>query len=143
MRKILRSDKFQITKNRCFKKVLEQCSSVRRKGQQGTWITKTMKTAYLKLHALGHAKSYEVWEKSELVGGLYGIDLGHVFCGESMFSQKSNASKFAFIRLAQELKEKQYQLIDCQLYTPHLESLGAKEIPRKQFMEILLKRDNH
>lgn len=139
MRKIIRADKFQITENRCFKEVLEQCSSVERKGQHGTWITESMKSAYLRLHELGFAKSYEVWEKGELVGGLYGIDLDHVFCGESMFSLKSNASKVAFIHLARELKAKKYKFIDCQLYTPHLESLGAEEIPRKEFIKLLLK----
>lgn len=142
MNKVLKSDKFKISENCCFRAILEQCSSVIRKGQQGTWITKTMKSAYLKLYELGLAKSYEVWEKGELVGGLYGIDLGHVFCGESMFSLKSNASKFALIHLARELQKKDYKLIDCQLYTPHLESLGAEEIPRKDFIEILLKRDD-
>jgi len=137
MAKILRSDKFQISQNSCFSEVLEQCSSILRKGQKGTWITKTMKSAYLRLHELGLAKSYEVWENGELIGGLYGIDLGHVFCGESMFSLKSNASKFAFIHLAQDLWVKNYKLIDCQLYTPHLESLGAEVIPRQEFMKIL------
>ena len=96
-----------------------------------------MKEAYLKLHASGFAHSYEVWENDILVGGLYGIDMGHVFCGESMFSTKSNASKFAFIKMVQELREKEYKLIDCQLHTSHLESLGAEEIPRKDFMKIL------
>src|SRR5690606_8720693 len=102
-----------------------------------TWIGKEMKSAYQKLHALGLAKSYEVWEGSELVGGLYGVDLGHVFCGESMFSKSSNASKFAFIQLAQDLQQKNYRLIDCQIYNPHLESLGAEEISRKEFIGIL------
>ncbi|WP_265240601.1 leucyl/phenylalanyl-tRNA--protein transferase [Muriicola sp. Z0-33] len=137
MNKILKSDKFQLSQNTCFKEVLEHCSTVARKGQQGTWITQTMKAAYLTLHEKGLAKSYEVWEEGELVGGLYGIDLGHVFCGESMFSLKSNASKFAFIHLARELEEKNYKLIDCQMYTPHLESLGAEDISRKEFIEIL------
>jgi leucyl/phenylalanyl-tRNA--protein transferase len=86
---------------------------------------------------MGIAKSMEVWENDELVGGLYGIDLGKVFCGESMFSRRSNASKFAFINLAQELEQKEYKLIDCQVYTDHLASLGAEEIPRQQFIKIL------
>ena len=126
-----------LTKNTCFEEVLDQCASVKRAGQQGTWITNDMKDAYLELHQRGLAKSYEVWENDNLVGGLYGIDLGHVFCGESMFSTSSNASKFAFIHLAQELEKKEYRLIDCQLHTKHLESLGAVEIPRKSFIELL------
>jgi leucyl/phenylalanyl-tRNA--protein transferase len=96
-----------------------------------------MKSAYVDLHKKGWAKSYEVWEGGVLVGGLYGVDLGHVFCGESMFSLKPNASKFAFVKMAQELQEKNYHLIDCQVHTDHLESLGAELIPRKQFVEIL------
>lgn len=137
MRKVMGSNRFRLTKNTCFEKVLNQCATVKRIGQDGTWITNDMKTAYIELHKRGLAKSYEVWENEKLVGGLYGIDLGHVFCGESMFSTASNASKFAFILLAQELEEKEYRLIDCQLYTKHLESLGAKEIPRDIFVEML------
>ncbi|MCL4116122.1 UNVERIFIED_CONTAM: hypothetical protein GTU68_047803 [Idotea baltica] len=138
MRKIMSSNTFQLTKNVCFEKVIEQCAKVKRDGQQGTWITDAMKSAYMKLNALGHAISYEVWSDDELVGGLYGIDLGHVFCGESMFSLKSNASKFAFISLIKELEAKNYQLIDCQVYTKHLESLGAEEITREYFIDIII-----
>lgn len=141
MRKVLNSDRFSISRNTHFKEVIDHCSKVSRKGQEGTWITDAMKEAYLKLHQLGFAKSYEVWENNELVGGLYGIDLGHVFCGESMFSLKSNASKFAFIQLARELLEKKYVLIDCQLYTSHLKSLGAEEIPREYFIKLLKRND--
>ncbi len=137
MRKVLRDKRFRITKNTCFKEVLEYCSSVDRVGQDGTWITEQMKMAYLNLHEKGIAQSYEVWEGDKLVGGLYGIDLGHVFCGESMFSLTSNASKFAFIKLAQELQEKEYKIIDCQLHTDHLESLGAQEISRIEFLKLL------
>ncbi len=137
MRKILRDGHFTLTKNTCFKQVIEACSSIKRHDQDGTWITKSMKNAYLKMHENGFATSYEVWENDELVGGLYGIDLGTVFCGESMFSKVSNASKFAFINLAQELEGKNYKLIDCQIHTDHLESLGAEEIPRKEFIKIL------
>ena len=97
-----------------------------------------MKNAYVKLHKMGYAKSYEVWEEDELVGGLYGIDLGHIFCGESMFSLKSNASKFALIRLNEELIKKNYKLIDCQVYTKHLASLGAEEISREDFLKIVI-----
>ncbi len=137
MQKVLKSNQFKLTKNIYFEQVLNKCASVKRVGQQGTWITNDMKKAYLELHKRGLAKSYEVWEKDVLVGGLYGIDLGHVFCGESMFSDSSNASKFAFIHLAQELGKKKYRLIDCQLHTNHLERLGAEEIPRKKFIELL------
>nr|WP_317173173.1 leucyl/phenylalanyl-tRNA--protein transferase [Maribacter aquimaris] len=137
MRKVLKGDQFQLTKNTSFEQVIDQCARIKRKGQDGTWITQDMKKAYLKLHAMGFAQSYEVWEEGRLVGGLYGIDLGHVFCGESMFSTVGNASKFAFINLAKELGQKGYRLIDCQIYTSHLESLGAQEIPREDFMEIL------
>lgn len=137
MRKVLRNKQFTLTINTCFKKVLDHCSTVEREGQDGTWITENMKNAYMELHERGYAKSYEVWEAGELVGGLYGVDLGHVFCGESMFSLTSNASKFAFIQLARELQHKAYRIIDCQLYTDHLASLGAQEIPRKQFVKLL------
>jgi leucyl/phenylalanyl-tRNA--protein transferase len=129
--------RFTLTRNKCFKAVLEACAQIERPGQAGTWITDDMKEAYLKLHYLRIAKSYEVWEEKKLVGGLYGIDLGDVFCGESMFSKVSNASKFAFIKLAQDLERRNYKFIDCQLYTRHLESLGAEEIPRKEFLELL------
>ena len=137
MAQVIKSNRFRITWNTEFEKVINACSAIIRKGQHGTWITPEMKSAYLKLHQMGIAKSIEVWENDVLVGGLYGIDLGNVFCGESMFSKTSNASKFAFISLAKELQQKKYRLIDCQVYTSHLESLGAEEIPRKQFIEIL------
>ena len=137
MRKVLKSNHFHLTKNNCFEAVIDQCAQIRREGQQGTWITHDMKQAYLQLHPKGFAISYEVWENNSLVGGLYGVDLGHVFCGESMFSLVSNASKYAFIRLAQELGVKKYKLIDCQIYTEHLESLGAEPISRKLFLQRL------
>lgn len=137
MQKIIKSNQFRLTKNTCFDEVVEQCAKLKRKGQEGTWITPKMKEAYGLLNEKGFAKSYEVWQEDKLVGGLYGIDLGDVFCGESMFSLVSNASKFAFIKLAQELEKKQYKLIDCQIHTKHLESLGAEEIPREKFIKIL------
>lgn len=137
MRKVLRADQFRLTQNTCFEEVLEKCAKVERKGQEGTWITPKMKLAYLDLFEKGFAKSFEVWEGDVLVGGLYGVDLGHVFCGESMFSTKPNASKFAFIKMVQEFKEKEYKLIDCQVYTEHLKSLGAEEISRDYFIKIL------
>ncbi|QWX85730.1 leucyl/phenylalanyl-tRNA--protein transferase [Cellulophaga sp. HaHaR_3_176] len=137
MKKVLKSTQFKLTKNTCFQSVLDNCSAIEREGQEGTWITSNMKTAYLELHKRGVAESYEVWEDEELVGGLYGINLGDVFCGESMFSLVSNASKFAFIHLAKELQENNYKLIDCQVYTEHLESLGAEEISRQTFISYL------
>ena len=137
MRKVLRDGRFRLTQNTCFNDVLEQCALVERKGQDGTWITPKMKTAYAELHKKGFARSYEVWEDGNLVGGLYGVDLGDMFCGESMFSLQPNASKFAFIKMAQELDEKGYRMIDCQVHTDHLESLGAEPIPRKNFIALL------
>ena len=137
MRKVMQSGTFRLTKSEAFDVVLDHCAKQKRKGQQGTWITKNMREAYLQLHQKGFAKSYEVWSDDELVGGLYGVDLGGVFCGESMFSKVSNASKYAFIKLAQELSEKGYALIDCQVHTKHLQSLGGEEIPRKKFIGIL------
>lgn len=137
MRKVIRDNRFRLTTNTCFEIVMEHCSTVKREGQEGTWITNDMREAYLALHKLGFAKSYEVWDKDELVGGLYGVDLGTVFCGESMFSLKTNASKYAFIKLAEMAQSKNYKLIDCQLYTDHLASLGAIEIPRRAFIAYL------
>ncbi|MFT5750859.1 MAG: leucyl/phenylalanyl-tRNA--protein transferase [Flavobacteriales bacterium] len=139
MRKILRRDEFQVTYNQNFKEVIMECQQIRRDGQPDTWITNDMIEAYVKLHAQGHASSVEVWQDGQLVGGLYGVDLKKqgVFCGESMFSKVSNASKVAFITLSRKLKEEKYHLIDCQLHTDHLESLGAYEIPRKAFLQYL------
>ena len=136
MRSILRKEIFTVTFNKDFRGVISNCSQIRRNGQRGTWITSEMIEAYVKLHELGFAKSVEVWQNNELVGGLYGIDLGHVFCGESMFSKVSNASKVAFITLVENLKVRKYKLIDCQVHNDHLESLGAREIDRAEFMKI-------
>ena len=137
MRSLITGERFRLTRNREFKAVIRHCASAKRKNQEGTWITDQMIDAYLELHRMGHAVSYEVWEEDILVGGLYGIDLGGVFCGESMFSLVNNASKYAFIRVAQELADKNYALIDCQMHTAHLETLGAETIPRKEFLRIL------
>ena len=137
MRQLMRNNTFRITSNTAFEQVISQCQKSPRKDQLGTWITNDMKQAYLKLHELGFAKSIEVWQDDKLVGGLYGIDLGHIFCGESMFSKESNTSKLAFIHLVQQLEKEQYKLIDCQVYNEHLESLGAREISRSEFLEIL------
>ncbi len=137
MRKVMRDGIFKITRNTCFSRVIDACSLVKRKDQSGTWITKLMKDAYQELHELGFAVSYEVWREDELVGGLYGVDLGHVFCGESMFSLESNASKFALIHLAQESADLGRKLIDCQLYTRHMDLMGAEEISRTEFVKYL------
>lgn len=141
MRNILNRNIFTVTFNQNFKDVISNCQKIKRDGQNGTWITNDMIEAYCKLHELGIAKSVEVWQNDELVGGLYGIDLGHVFCGESMFSKVSNASKVAFIALVNQLKKDNYKLLDCQVYNEHLESLGCREIERDDFMKIL--KNNH
>ncbi|WP_461449430.1 leucyl/phenylalanyl-tRNA--protein transferase [Mucilaginibacter sp.] len=137
MRQILRLGKFIITQNQCFADVIEACSQVEREGQDGTWITYDMKAAYCQLHQSGNAHSIEVWEQGHLVGGCYGVQVGNVFCGESMFSKVSNASKTALIWLCQSGI---YKLIDCQVHTEHLESMGARMIPREEYMNRL--RDN-
>lgn len=137
MRNIINRNIFKVTFNQDFRNVIINCSKVKRNGQNGTWISDEMVDAYCNLHELGIAKSIEVWQNNELVGGLYGIDLGHIFCGESMFSTVSNASKMAFIALVNYLKENNYKLLDCQVYNEHLESLGCREIARNDFMAIL------
>ena len=139
MKKIIEKNIFSVTFNQNFREVISNCQQIERNDQNGTWITNNLIEAYCKLHELGIAKSVEVWQNNELVGGLYGVDLGNVFCGESMFSKVSNSSKFAFINLVNDLKSKNYQLLDCQIHNYHLASLGCKEIPREMFMKILNK----
>lgn len=135
MQQFLRKQSYKVTFNKAFNEVISNCSKISRSGQEGTWITKKMISSYRKLHELGCAKSVEVWDDDTLVGGLYGIDLGNnVFCGESMFSKVSNASKLALIKLIERYS---YKIIDCQVYTSHLESLGAENIPRKDFLNII------
>lgn len=138
LRNIINQKKFKVTFNKCFKAVILHCQNIKRKGQEGTWISDEIIVQYCKLHELGKAKSVEVWYNNELVGGLYGIDLGTVFCGESMFSIVSNASKIAFVSLINHLNENQYVLLDCQVHNHYLEQLGAFEIDRAEFMEVLL-----
>lgn len=140
LRKTLKSEKFKVTFNQNFAEVIKNCATVLRKGQAGTWITKEMQQAYIALHSAGHAVSVEVWEDEKLVGGLYGIDLPQkkVFCGESMFSLVNDASKVAFCHLSEYVKTKDYKFIDCQVYNEHLESLGAEEIGREEFFELLV-----
>jgi len=141
LQKTINSNKFSITFNTHFSEVIKNCATIKREGQGGTWISTEMQDAYIQLHKKGHAHSVEVWEEGELVGGLYGIDLAQqkVFCGESMFSKVSDASKVGFYYLVEKLKAKEYKLIDCQMYTTHLERLGATEIPRKEFLKYLNK----
>lgn len=135
MKQILKKSEFKVTVNKDFKSVIEQCALAKREGQDGTWITSQMEEAYIKLYQLGYAKSVEVWQDNELAGGLYGVDLGNkVFCGESMFTKVSNASKVGFITF---VKNSNYNVIDCQVHTKHLESLGAKHIPRTEFLKFL------
>lgn len=137
MRSILNRGVFEVTFNQDFRGVITNCRSVKREGQMGTWISDEMIEAYCKLNEMGVAKSVEVWQNGELVGGLYGVDLGTIFCGESMFSKVSNSSKVAFIALANQLKKENYKILDCQVYNEHLESLGCREIHRDEFMKIL------
>ncbi|SHF85573.1 leucyl/phenylalanyl-tRNA--protein transferase [Flavobacterium defluvii] len=137
MRNILNRNIFTVTFNTNFEEVILNCQKILRDGQDGTWISDEMIQAYVELHKQGIAKSVEVWQEGVLVGGLYGIDLGHIFCGESMFSKISNASKVGFIALVNHLKKENYKLLDCQVYNPHLDSLGCREIDRDEFMSIL------
>jgi leucyl/phenylalanyl-tRNA--protein transferase len=134
MRKVLVDGIFRVTKDQAFEQVIVNCAETPRIGQDGTWITNEMQDAYISLHQAGWAHSIEVWYGEELVGGLYGLEINHVFCGESMFSKMSNASKTALIWLCRSGK---YQLIDCQVPNDHLMSLGAEMIPREEYTLIL------
>lgn len=137
MQQVIKKKQFRLTSNTAFEQVITGCQNVYREGQDGTWITDEMKAAYIQLHKAGFAHSAEAWLNDRLAGGLYGIRLGNVFFGESMFSHFSNASKFAFISYVQQLQKENVQLIDCQLHTRHLESLGAVMIPRPAFISLL------
>jgi len=135
MKQVLKNCDYTVTVNKAFAEVIQQCSQVKRDGQSSTWITNPMIDGYIEMHKRGYAKSVEVWKEEKLVAGLYGIDLGNkVFCGESMFTKESNASKVGFISFIQNTD---YKLIDCQLYTNHLESLGAQNISRAEFLDYL------
>ncbi|MEG0187573.1 leucyl/phenylalanyl-tRNA--protein transferase [Algoriella sp.] len=136
MKKVFKDKTFTFTENKAFREVIINCSQANRKGQDGTWITNDMIEAYCKLNELGVAKSIEVWQNNELVGGFYGIEMGNIFCGESMFAKVSNASKAGFIQFVAKYHKK-YELIDCQVYTEHLASLGAVEIPSDIFLDYL------
>lgn len=137
MQTVLNNGKFRFTINRAFSEVIQNCKTADRKEQAGTWISPDIQEAYTQLHLLGHAHSAEAWYNGELVGGLYGIRMGNLFFGESMFSKQSNASKFAFIHYVRQLQKEKVSLIDCQVYTSHLESLGATMIAREKFMNLL------
>ncbi len=139
MKPLLNKNHFEFTINKSFTQVINNCKTISRRDQASTWITDAVKEAFINLHQLGFAHSAEVWKDDELVGGLYGIRLGNVFFGESMFSKQSNASRYAFIKYVQYLKSENVALIDCQIYTDYLESMGAKMIPREEFIELLEK----
>lgn len=137
MRSVINRGTFSFSANQAFVEVITNCKRISRKDQDSTWITDEVKNAYLELHKKGIAHSAEAWLDGKLVGGLYGVRMGNIFFGESMFSQVSNASKFAFISYIQLLEKQGVNLIDCQVYTEHLESLGARMISRKKFIELL------
>jgi len=137
MKQLLKQEAFEFSTNKAFKQVIHECRISKRKDQHGTWITDAVEKAYGKMHELGYAHSAEAWSNGELVGGLYGVRLGKIFFGESMFSKKSNASKYAFIQLVKQLKADGVELIDCQVYTSHLETLGARMIDREEFVKLL------
>ena len=137
MKQVLSRSYFKITYNTAFESVMQHCAKINRDGQYGTWITNDMISAYVKLHQMGFAHSVEAWQNNELVGGLYGIALGKCFFGESMFAKTSNASKAAFITFVKKLEMLGFYLIDCQMYTEHLASLGAELIPRTLFLNYL------
>lgn len=139
MKKILRNGVFEFTENQCFTEVMKSCKNISRKDQDGTWISGELIKSFSVLHQHGFAKSYEAWQDGELVGGFYGVQIGNLFCGESMFSKVSNASKACFLHFVQQHPE--LELIDCQIHSEHLERLGAKMISKKEYLEIL-KRNN-
>ena len=131
MQQVLNKKLFRVSTNTVFEKVIKHCAAIERKDQDGTWITNEMENAYINLHKMGIAKSVEVWQNNELVGGLYGLEINNIFCGESMFSKISNASKVALVWLC---KENNYSIIDCQLRTDHLISMGAEMISQKDYL---------
>jgi leucyl/phenylalanyl-tRNA--protein transferase len=140
MKKILSRGIFEITINQAFSEVMARCASAKRAGEQGTWISKDFIKNYTILHEMGHAHSVEAWQGGKLVGGLYGVKIHKCFCGESMFSDVTNASKAAFLSYISQAQTENIDIIDCQIYTEHLASLGAKMIPRKEFVKYLSER---
>jgi leucyl/phenylalanyl-tRNA--protein transferase len=137
MKQVFKKRSFDFTVNVAFGQVIAHCRQISRNGQSGTWITRDMERAYIELHKMGIAHSAEAWLDGRLVGGCYGIRMGKAYSGESMFSLVSNASKFAFLSYAQLLRDEGVHFIDCQVYTAHLESLGAKDVPREKFLQEL------
>ncbi|MCX8031615.1 MAG: leucyl/phenylalanyl-tRNA--protein transferase [Thermodesulfovibrionales bacterium] len=137
LRQILNKNIFHVTTDKAFEDVIKNCAYIKRKGSFGTWLTKEMIYAYIRLHNLGYSHSVESWYEGQLVGGLYGVVLGGVFFGESMFTKISNASKVAFVKTVNYLKTQGYVIIDCQVVTQHLINMGARTIPRDQFLQIL------
>jgi len=137
MKSIIRKEQFRVSFNQEFDYVVSQCQTIKRHGQGGTWITPAMRKAYNQLYKLGYAHSVEVWEDNSIVGGLYGIALGKIFYGESMFHHVPNASKMGFITLCQTLLQKEFALIDCQQETAYMASFGAAVIPKEDFMDAL------
>ncbi len=135
--RFIRKSHFSVSYDTAFEQVIDSCASIRKEREEETWITDEMKKAYTKLHYLGYAHSVECWENNMLVGGLYGVSLGRIFFGESMFSYETNASKMAFVALARLLQQKNYKIIDCQMTTSHLLQFGACEIDGKLFSEYL------
>lgn len=139
MRRVINSNKFKITYDENFEHIIQQCAVVKRKHEDSTWITTDMINAYTELYKLGYAHSVEVWQDDNIVGGLYGVSLGKCFFAESMFHTATNASKFAIIKLVEFLKHHNFYFIDAQVYTEHVETLGAKIISRNTFLALLQK----
>ncbi len=137
MHRLLRRGEFTATTDKDFLSVIRNCAETPRRHESGTWILEEMREGYTRLHELGYAHSVEVWDEELLAGGLYGVSLGSMFFGESMFTHRSNASKAGFILLVKALEERGFTCIDCQVYTEHLASLGAREIPRESYIDLL------
>jgi leucyl/phenylalanyl-tRNA--protein transferase len=142
LRQTIKKDIYTITMDKAFEQVISNCADIRRGEDDGTWITSEMKDAYIQLHNAGYAHSVEAWNADELAGGLYGVILGRAFFGESMFAKKNDASKVAFVKFAEFLIKRGFELIDCQVTTRHLMNFGAREVPRTEFLEMLTKALN-
>ena len=142
LRQTIKKDIYTITMDKAFEQVISNCADIRRGEDDGTWITSEMKDAYIQLHNAGYAHSVEAWNADELAGGLYGVILGRAFFGESMFAKKNDASKVAFVKFAEFLIKRGFELIDCQVTTRHLMNFGAREVPRAEFLEMLTKALN-